>query len=73
MLESTKSYVLLKGVRGFSEVDLKAIAAGLQKISQLVTEFPEILELDINPFIVGEVGEESIAADARITIQKSEV
>jgi acetyltransferase len=73
MLESTKSYTLLKGVRGFSQVDLKAIAAGLQKISQLVTEFPEIQELDINPFIVGEVGEESIAADARITIKNSEV
>jgi len=73
MLESTKSYSLLKGVRGLSEVDLNAIAAGLQKISQLGTEFPGIEELDINPFIVGEPGEESIAADARITIKNSEV
>jgi len=69
MLESTKSYALLKGVRGLREVDLSAIAEALQRISQLVTEFPEIAELDINPFMVGEVGEASIAADARITIR----
>lgn len=72
MLESTKSFALLKGVRGMNQVDLPAIAGGLQRISQLVTEFPEILELDINPFIVGEVGQDSIAADARITIRKIE-
>jgi acetate---CoA ligase (ADP-forming) len=68
MLESTKSYALLKGARGLSTADVAAIASGLQKISQLVTEFPEIVELDINPFMVGEMGEDSIAADARITI-----
>jgi acyl-CoA synthetase (NDP forming) len=56
-------------VRGLSEVDLPAIAEALQKISQMVTEFPEIAELDINPFMVGEVGEPSIAADARITLR----
>ncbi len=72
MLESTKSYTLLKGVRGLREVDLSAIAEALQRISQLVTDFPEIAELDINPFMVGEVGEESIAADARITIRDQE-
>ena len=72
MLESTKSYALLKGVRGMKQVDLPAIAGALQRISQLVTEFPEITELDINPFMVGEVGQESIAADARITIRKIE-
>ncbi len=72
MLESTKSFALLKGVRGMNQVDLPAIASGLQRISQLVTEFPEITELDINPFIVGELGQDSIAADARISIRKIE-
>jgi acetate---CoA ligase (ADP-forming) len=72
MLEGTKSFALLKGVRGMKQVDLSAIAAGIQRISQLVTEFPEIMELDINPFIVGEMGQDSIAADARITIRKIE-
>jgi acetyltransferase len=34
----------------------------------LVTDFPQIMELDINPFIVGGIGEESVAADARIQL-----
>ena len=72
MLEGTKSYSLLKGVRGQASVDLHAIAESLQRISQLVTDFPEIVEMDINPFMVGEVGSESIAADARITLAKKE-
>ncbi|MBN2525705.1 MAG: acetate--CoA ligase family protein [Deltaproteobacteria bacterium] len=73
MLESTKSFALLKGTRGQKEVDLSAIAVALQRISQLVTEFPEILEMDINPFMVGEIGDESIAADARITLSEAPV
>ena len=40
MLESTKSFALLKGVRGEAGVDLDAIATSLQRISQLVTDFP---------------------------------
>jgi len=72
MLRSTKSYALLKGVRGQASVDLDAIADALQRISQLVTDFPQIAEMDINPFIVGTVGSESIAADARITLQEPE-
>jgi acetyltransferase len=68
MLEGTRSFGLLKGARGQSSVDLQAIATSLQRISQLVTDFPQIKELDINPFIVGEMGSESLAADARITL-----
>jgi acetyltransferase len=70
MLESTRSYAVLKGVRGQRSVDLDAVATTLMRISQLVTDFPEIREMDINPFIVGEIGNESIAADARITLAK---
>jgi len=72
MLAGTKSYALLQGVRGQASVDIHAIADSLQRISQLVTDFPEIVEMDINPFIVGEIGNESIAADARITLAAKE-
>jgi len=72
MLRSTRSFELLKGVRGQASVDLDAIADALQRISQLVTDFPQIAEMDINPFIAGTVGSESIAADARITLQEPE-
>jgi len=70
MLMGTKSYALLTGARGQVRVDLAAIAGALQRISQLVTDFPQILEMDINPFIVGEAGTPSVAADARITLAK---
>lgn len=71
MLESTRSYEFLKGVRGQAAVDIEAIAAGLQFISQLAADFPQIVEMDINPFIVGTVGNRSFAADARITLSES--
>jgi len=68
MLTSTRSYALLKGVRGQAGVDVQGIADGIQLMSQLVTDFPQIVEMDINPFIVGFVGTEPVAADARITL-----
>lgn len=69
MLKSTRSYEILQGKRGQHGVDLQAIANGLQRISQLTTDFPQISELDINPFIVGEAGNDPWVADVRITLQ----
>jgi acetyl coenzyme A synthetase (ADP forming)-like protein len=69
MLKETRSYALLEGARGEARVDLDAIAAGLQRISQLGTDFPQIQELDINPYIVGPVGREPFVADARMTVK----
>ena len=68
MLKSTKSYAMLQGRRGHDGVDIAAIASGLQRISQLTTDFPQILELDINPFIVGDFGSEPVVADTRMTL-----
>ena len=68
MLKGTRSYALLQGARGQAPVDLEAIAGALQRISQLVTDYPEIMELDINPFIVGPVGTQAYVADARMTL-----
>jgi len=68
MLQSTRSYALLKGARGQAAVDMDAIAGALQRISQLVTDFPQIEEMDINPFIVGEVGTPPVVTDARMII-----
>jgi acetate---CoA ligase (ADP-forming) len=70
MLVSTKTYKILKGVRGQEGVDIEAIAEGLQRLSQLVTEFPQIQEMDINPFVVGVPGTTPIAVDARISVEK---
>jgi acetyltransferase len=72
MLTATRSYQILAGARGQRGVDMGAIAVGIQRISQLATDFPEIDELDINPFMVGESGEDPFVADARLTLRPTE-
>ncbi|MHC4103859.1 MAG: acetate--CoA ligase family protein, partial [Planctomycetota bacterium] len=71
MLMETRSYALLKGVRGQADVDLSDITGGLQRISQLATDFPQIEELNINPFFVGSVGTTAMVVDARISLRRS--
>jgi acetyltransferase len=68
MLVSTKTYQMLKGVRGQKGVDIGTIAEALQRLSQLATEFPQIQEVDINPYVVGPEGTTPIAVDARINL-----
>jgi acetyltransferase len=70
MLIDTRTYKMLKGVRGEEGVDIDAIAEGLQRLSQLVTEFPQIQEMDINPYVVGRAGTTAIAVDARISVEQ---
>ncbi|MEO9363695.1 MAG: 4-hydroxybutyrate--CoA ligase [Nitrososphaera sp.] len=69
MMESIKTIKLLKGVRGERPSDLKAIADSLQRLSQLVTDFPEIKEFDINPLLVLEEGKGARVVDARIILK----
>jgi acetyltransferase len=68
MLMATKTYQMLVGVRGEQAVDIDAIAEALQRVSQLVTEFPQIEQLDINPFVVGPKGTIPVAVDAHIRL-----
>ena len=70
MLQATRTYKMLQGVRGEAGVDIDSIAEGLQRLSQLVTEFPSIQEMDINPFVIGRAGSTPIAVDARISVEK---
>ncbi len=70
MLISTRTYRMLKGERGEEGVDIDTIAEGLQRLSQLVTEFPQIQEMDINPYVVGPAGTTPIAVDARISVEQ---
>ena len=68
MIEEIKSVELLRGVRGEDPSDIDSIVEIMLKVSQLVTDFPEIIEMDINPLFVKKNGEGSIAGDARIRI-----
>ncbi|MCL5951215.1 MAG: acetate--CoA ligase family protein [Chloroflexi bacterium] len=68
MLSSIKMAPLLKGVRGEKGVNEKALVETLQRVSQLVTEFPMIDEMDLNPIIAFEDG--SFVVDARISVKR---
>ncbi|MDD3985030.1 MAG: acetate--CoA ligase family protein [Methanobacterium sp.] len=50
----TKIYKILKGVRGEPSSDLGAVYYVLIQLSQLFIDFPEIVELDINPLLLFE-------------------
>ena len=68
MISEIKTIKLLKGTRGEKASDINSIVDVLLRVSQLVTDFPEIVEMDINPLFVKEEGKGSIAGDARIRI-----
>lgn len=68
MIEEIKTTKLLKGTRGEDPSDIESIIEIILKVSQLVIDFPEIIEMDINPLFVKKQGEGSIAGDARIRI-----
>jgi acetyltransferase len=72
MIFDTKAYTLLRGIRGEKPSDIESVEEVLLRISQLVTEFPEIEELDINPLLVYGKGKGSLALDVKITISPAE-
>jgi acetyltransferase len=69
MIREIRSYPILKGVRGEEPSDLPAVKEALLRLSQLVTDFPQILEMDINPLMVLPLGKGAIVIDSRITIK----
>lgn len=71
MIESTKASKMLAGVRGEKPSDIASIIDCLQRISQLVTDFSNILEIDINPLLVFEEGKRCISVDARLVISNA--
>jgi acetyltransferase len=73
MIETTKSYKILRGVRGEKSVDIEAIVTALQRLSQLVMDFPEIEEVDINPLKAGMEGDGAYVVDARIILSREGV
>jgi len=68
MIQETKIYKLLEGYRGMPGVDIEAIQFLLYKFAYLVSDFPEIKELDINPFAVDEKG--GVVLDAKIILDE---
>jgi acetyl coenzyme A synthetase (ADP forming)-like protein len=69
MVESIKTAEVLHGVRGRPGVDRKALADIIQAVSELVADFPEITEVDLNPVLATEGG--ATAVDARFIVDFS--
>lgn len=70
MLTEIRAHAILDGVRGEPPVDKAAIVDTLLRIGQLVQDFPEIVELDINPLMVYPHGQGAIAIDMRLVLSK---
>jgi 4-hydroxybutyrate---CoA ligase (ADP-forming) len=71
MVESIKTIDLLKGARGEKYSDISSVVDCLLRLSQLVVDFPEIEEFDINPLLVLEEGKGSRVVDVRIKIKNN--
>jgi acetyltransferase len=71
MMEETKVYQLLKGYRNVPPANIKLLEEIVVRFSQMLVDFPQLKEVDINPLFINE--KEAFAIDARIVIDKSRV
>ncbi len=69
MVAEIRSVRLLRGVRGQPSADFDALIEGLLRLSQLVVDFPEIVEMDLNPLAVFPKGGGTVAMDARLALK----
>ncbi len=68
MINSIRAAKVFESFRGQPPADIEAIAECLERLSQLIVDFPEISELDINPLIVHAQGKGARVADVRIAL-----
>ena len=69
MLDGIAAAEILRGVRGAQPVDREALATMIVNVSQLVADFPEISELDLNPVFA--TPQSATAADVRVVLDLS--
>ncbi len=67
MLQELKAWKLLLGLRGKAQSDIDALAQLIAQVSKLVTDYPQIKELDLNPVLVWE--KKIVIADAKVVIE----
>ncbi len=70
IMEETKVYQLLKGYRNMPPANLKLLEEIMVRFSQMLVDFPQIKEVDINPLFINE---EAVALDARVVIDKKRI
>ncbi len=72
MVKSIKGRALLEGYRGMAKADIEDVEKQLVRLSDLVTDNPEIKELDINPLLVHPEGRGATVADCRLILEPVE-
>jgi acyl-CoA synthetase (NDP forming) len=70
MVQSIKAFPLLNGYRGQAKGDIDQLIEVIQKCCKLLSENPQIAELDLNPVIVFESGKGVMVVDARIILKE---
>lgn len=71
MTEEIQAGPMLRGARGRTPADIDAVVDTIQRVSQLVMDFPAITELDINPLVVSPDGVSAI--DFRLSLERDEL
>lgn len=71
LMERTRVYRLLQGYRNIPAANVELTAEFLVRVSQLVSDFPEIVELDLNPVVIS--NGRPVAIDARIVVEASDI
>ena len=73
MIQEIKAYPILAGVRGKEQRDIDAIVKIILKVSELVSRYKQINQLDLNPIFVYEKGKGAVAVDARIILEEGSI
>ena len=68
MVKSLRGYPILEGVRGEASVHLATLHEQVARLAALAAEFPQIREMDMNPFLMFPEATKCVAVDARITL-----
>jgi len=72
MIEETRAYTLLLGVRGEEKKDLDKVLEVMQRLSELIIRCPEISDIEVNPLVVYEYGKGAKALDIRVLLTNPE-
>lgn len=66
LVRSIRAFPVLEGARGSPPSDVRFLEETALRVSQLVSDFPEVMSLDLNPFRAFEAGKRGLAVDARV-------